>query len=201
MSWRLRTAPCPTDQRSGEFKDPALTAFLGTPNDEVDIDFAPRPPDPTPILCPHCHRPLRDEDIALAPLYIGYVRLEEWVSAIDSAAPVYAYLLIEQEHSNEGDRRIDHHRLVVGKPDALNRVHYCRITLSTLVYINGVPFDPEHEKVLAEAKRVYEQVAQWLEQDFTVWRGMIAMLEGLVQTEGIVPHDLLSLLEESESVE
>lgn len=43
-----RTAPRPTDQRSGELKDPALTAFLGIPNDEADLVFTPVPPDPAP---------------------------------------------------------------------------------------------------------------------------------------------------------
>lgn len=137
----------------------------------------------------------------LAPLYIGYVRLDEWVCVIDSAAPIYAHLLVEQEHIQEGDRRIDHHRLVVAQPDALNRVHYCRMTVATLVYINGVPFDPQHAQVIAEAKRVYEQLVRWLAQDFTVWQGLVAMPEGLVQAEGIVPHNLLSLLGEWESEE
>lgn len=119
----------------------------------------------------------------LPPLYIGYVRLDEWVCVIDPAVPVYAHLLVEQEHPNEEDRRIDHHRLLVGQPDVQNRVHYCCMTLATLVYINGVPFDPEHERVIAEAKQVYEQVVRWLEQDFTVWRGIVAMPEGLLQAE------------------
>jgi hypothetical protein len=61
-----RTAPRPTDQCSGELKNPALTAFLGIPNDDTDIDFAPVPPDPAPSTCPHCQRPVRDEDTALA---------------------------------------------------------------------------------------------------------------------------------------
>lgn len=61
-----RTAPRPTDQRSGELKDPALTAFLGTPNDEADIDFTPVPPDPASTLCPHCQRIVRDKDTTLA---------------------------------------------------------------------------------------------------------------------------------------
>jgi hypothetical protein len=134
----------------------------------------------------------------LAPLYIGYVRLDEWVCVIDSPSPVYAHLLVVEVHCNEGDRRIDHHRLVVGQPDVRNRVHYCRMTVATLVYINGVPFDPEHERVIAKAKRVYEQVVSWLEQDFTVWRGMVAMPKGLVHAEGVVPHNLLALLEKSE---
>lgn len=130
------------------------------------------------------------------PLYIGYERLDEWVSVIDPAASVYVNLLVEEVHPNEADRRIDHHRLLVGQPDARNRVHYCRMTLATLVYINEVPFDPEHAQVLVEAKRVYEQIAMWLQRDFTVWHGMVAMPEGLIQAEGVVPHNLLSLLED-----
>lgn len=73
-SYPARTAPRPTDQRSGELKDPALSAFLGTLNDETDIDFAPVLPDPTPTTCPHCQRPLCDKDTTLArPLATEHV--------------------------------------------------------------------------------------------------------------------------------
>lgn len=137
----------------------------------------------------------------LAPLFIGYERLDEWLCVIDPAQPVYAHLLVKQEYSNETDRCIDYHRLVVGQHDSLNHVHYYRVTLATIVYVGGVPFDPEHAQVIAEAKRVCEQVVRWLEQDFTVWRGMVAMPEGLVHLEGIVPQTLLSLLAEEERAE
>lgn len=117
---------------------------------------------------------------------------------IDPAMLICACLLVEQEHSNEAGKRIDQHRVVVGKPDARNRVHYCRMNGAEVVYLGGVPFDPQHEQVIEVAKRVYKQVVMWLERDFTIWRGLVAMPEGLVHTEGIVPHNLLSLLEESE---
>jgi hypothetical protein len=162
----------------------AKETVMVNPPDNAECSASPINP-----ICPY-----------LALLYIGYERLDEWVCVIDPAAPVYTHLLVEQEytevHSNEGNRRIDHHRLVVGQPDAQNRVHYYRVTLATLVYVNGVPFDPEHEKVLAEAKRGYEQVVRWLERDFTIWRGMVAMPAGLVQVEGVIPQNLLSILED-----
>lgn len=54
--WHPRTAPRPTDQISGELKEPALSAWLGidpyidpTTDDSADIPFAPvTPPDANP---------------------------------------------------------------------------------------------------------------------------------------------------------
>jgi hypothetical protein len=49
--WHPRTAPRPTDQISGELKEPTLSAWLGidpyiypTTDENLDIPFAPVPP-------------------------------------------------------------------------------------------------------------------------------------------------------------
>lgn len=61
-SYLPRTTSRPTDQRSGELKGPALSAFLGDTidTDTGDIPFSPVPPDLP--ACPYCHKRIRSED-------------------------------------------------------------------------------------------------------------------------------------------
>jgi N-dimethylarginine dimethylaminohydrolase len=119
-------------------------------------------------------------------LPIAYLHLPGMVSILDANQPVYVAPLVESAAGTTPGQQTDHHYIMVTQPDALNRVHYCRILVVRLVYHNGIAFAPDYAEQLAKVEEVRGEVEAWLVgEGYEVRAGMVALPEGMMLLEGV----------------
>jgi len=120
-------------------------------------------------------------------LPIGYTHLNNLIVALDQTQPVYVAPHIETTQGTAQGQHTDHHYIIITQPDALNRVHYCRIPVVRLVYHNGIAFAPDYGEQLARVESVRGEVERWLVgEGFKVRAGMVGLPEGVMLVEGEV---------------
>jgi hypothetical protein len=113
-------------------------------------------------------------------VYIGYERLEDLCRLVMTPLPVYVATRVRSVMSEVPGSRVDEHDIVVSTADGHHRIHYCRIPVARLVYLNGVSFDPNHDLFVSEVETACEVVWQWLKDaGRVVVKGIIAMPEGM----------------------
>lgn len=122
--------------------------------------------------------------------FIGYEYLECWLTVVDRARPVYANLMIEPGETDQA-LRTDTMVILVAQPEH-DLVHYCRLPVATLNYLDGQTYDPDHETRVQAAKNTWELVNHWLDgHDLTVRNGIVAAPAGLRLQDGwanFLPH-------------
>lgn len=118
--------------------------------------------------------------LVLYPLYIGYPRFSDLTLSIDYTRPVYVAPIVEAKHGTVEGQRVDHHYIVVSQPDMLNHVHYCRVLVTKVTLLNGIPFALNYEEQLSQVERVRQQIEHNLVGEGLIVRvGVVAIPEGL----------------------
>ena len=118
--------------------------------------------------------------MALHPLPIGYLRLQDRVSILDITQPVYGAPQIESISGTGPGQHTDHHYIMVTQPDALNRVHYCRLLVVKLIFHNGIAFAPDYREQLGKLEDARRVVHRWLGgKGQMVQAGMVVLPEGI----------------------
>jgi hypothetical protein len=121
-------------------------------------------------------------------MYIGYERLEDLCRLVVTPLPIYVTMRVRSQMSEIPGSRVDEHAIVVSTADLHHRIHYGRIPVVRLVYVNGVSFDPNHDAWVTEVERAREIVWAWLkEAGRVVVQGMIAMPEGMQEVTTLMP--------------
>ena len=120
------------------------------------------------------------------PLGIGYPQLSDLTRVLDITQPIYVVSRVEIATGAVPEQRIDSHFIVVTQPDALNRVHYCRILVVQLVYHNGVAFAPDADEQLAQVEQKRVEIEQWLVgEGYQVRVGIVGLPAGVALVAGI----------------
>jgi hypothetical protein len=126
----------------------------------------------------------------LPNVYFGYERLEDLCRLVSTSLPVYVAIRVRSQMSEVPGSRVDEHEIVVSTADLHHRIHYCRIPVVRLVYMNGISFDPNHDVFVTEVDIAREAVWQWLvEAGQVVVQGMIAMPEGMQEVRSLMPSE------------
>ncbi len=75
--------------------------------------------------------------------------------------------------------RTDTLTVLVAQPEQ-NVVHYCRIAVGAVRWLDGQPFDVDHEQRQALAQQAWEIIKEWLnEQGLQIRHGVIDGTPGL----------------------
>lgn len=108
--------------------------------------------------------------------FVGYQTLEKWLAAINREEPVFAALTTEPGKPDGHQLRIDTVLILVAQPGAEGLLHYCRLVLGELRYMDDRPFDIDHIQRLAKAEQTWNQVQEWLaSKHLNVIEGVIGL--------------------------
>jgi hypothetical protein len=114
--------------------------------------------------------------IPTAPLFIGYPDLSSLVITLDKNEPVYVLNTLETSKGVGEGQRTDHHYVTVSQPDVHNRVHYLRIPVVRLTFLNGIAFAPDYASQLSQVEQNRAEVWQWLEARGYMLRAAVVAL-------------------------
>ena len=118
-------------------------------------------------------------------LPIGYRHLDDFTRILVRTSPLYATVLIETTQGNALGQHTEHYFLMLTQPDWHNRVHYFRLPLTEVVYLNGVPFDADPAAKWQLAHGWRDGIAEVLTgKGYTVIEGMAALPQGYTLIEG-----------------
>jgi len=112
----------------------------------------------------------------ISPFFVGYETLEEWAKAADKTRPVYALPIQDQgKTSNEGFR-VDDLTVFVSQLEAAQAaVHYVSLHVSSLQFMDNVPWNDDHEGRRERFNQVWNLVSEWLAREgFTVRSAIVA---------------------------
>ncbi len=118
-------------------------------------------------------------------LPIGYRHLEDFTHILVRTTPVYVTTLIETTQGSAPGQHTNHYFLMLTQPDRHNRVHYFRLPVAEVVYLNSVPFDgdPAAKWQQADALRDAAEV-MLIGKGYTVIEGMVALPQGYTFIDG-----------------
>lgn len=97
-------------------------------------------------------------------IHLGYSTLEEFLKQSDDANPLYTMLITDPGTSQQHGIRSDRLVILCQQPE-YDVIHYCRIPVGRLTYINGdTPFDPDAKERTQQATAAYNLVTTWLQE-------------------------------------
>lgn len=117
-------------------------------------------------------------------LFVGYKTLEEWLLSVDKARPVFSSLVTDVGRQKQSGMRTDQIAIVVSQAEE-GLVHYCRLPVARLRYMNGQPFDSDHERRIELARAALKIVEDWLsESGLQVAHAVIATPKDMLFLDG-----------------
>ena len=111
------------------------------------------------------------------PLFIGYTTLEEWISVVDDDRLVFANLITVHGKPGPFDTYTDQLVIMAAQADDESLVHYCRLVVGEMRYVDS---DPPDQRPIELAGQAWQLIQDWLKaQGFVVRKGIIAVPENL----------------------
>ena len=104
---------------------------------------------------------------------IGYSQLKDQTEAVSNLEPIYATLASK---SDLGYHRVRYEQIIIqiAQPQG-EIVHYVRIPVASIQWINDTPLTPNHEKRIQHAEQALQIVKAWLlAQGFIVRNAAVA---------------------------
>lgn len=112
----------------------------------------------------------------IQPYWIGYHDINQWLNAIDKTQPVFANLTTELGNTDHRGLRIDHLVILVAQP-AGDLLHYWRLVVGELRFIDNESFDGNHKQRRQTAEQTWQSVQDWLAvHNLIICQGVVAAL-------------------------